>query len=189
MPFAGKPGPAPTLVSSLVPLYHESFHRLGQTVAQIVTLPGQVVVSLVLVSIAAAALWRRGRIAAAVSWPIAWLLAVVVEVTVRETLTRPALYRHGVHLVAFDSSWPSGHTLRATIAAAALATAWPRLLLALAIWLAAVYALLELAGFHTPTDIAGGFLLATVAVVGAVALERSVLLDRWSVLRRARPGA
>ncbi|HEU5216470.1 MAG TPA: phosphatase PAP2 family protein [Gaiellaceae bacterium] len=186
MPFAGKPGPPPTLVSSLVPLYHESFHRLGHTVAEIVTLPGQVVVSFVLVAIAAVALWRRGRVAAAVSWPLVLLLATSVEVVFRETLTRPALYSHGVHLVAFDSSWPSGHTLRCTVAAAALATAWSRLRPLLAIWLAAVVVLLELAGFHTPTDIAGGLLLATIAAAGAVLLEGSGLLDRRDVLRLGR---
>jgi membrane-associated phospholipid phosphatase len=49
--------------------------------------------------------------------------------------------------------------------------------------------LLELAGFHTPTDVLGGLLLATVAVTGAVVLERSGLLDRWSALGRARSRA
>lgn len=188
MPLAGPPGPAPTLISSLVPLYHESFHREGSAVAQIVTLPGQVLISLVLVLIASVVLWRRGRFAAAVSWPAAWLLAVAVEVAFRQTLTRPALYQDSVHLVSFDASWPSGHTLRSAIAAAALVMAWPRLRVPLAIWLVAVVVLLELAGFHTPTDIAGGLLLATVAVAGAVTLERSGIVDRWR-LGRARPGA
>ena len=187
MPFAGRPGPSPTLIESLVPLYHASFHGLGQAVAEIVTLPGQLLVSFLLVAIAATALWRRGRFAAAVAWPAAWLLATAVEVAFRETLTRPALYRDGVHVVAFDASWPSGHALRCTIAAAALATAWPRLRVPLAIWLAAAVVLLELAGFHTPTDLVGGLLLATVALAGAVTPARSGVLDRRG-LRRARPG-
>jgi membrane-associated phospholipid phosphatase len=190
MPFAGQPGPAPTLLDSLAPLYHESFRGLGHAVAVIVTLPGQVVISFVLVLIAAGTLWRRGRIAAAVAWPVAWLLATAVEVIFREALTRPALYRDGVHLVAFDASWPSGHTLRCTIVAAALATAWPRLRLPLLFWLAAVFVLLEVAGFHTPTDVAGGLLLATVVVAGAVEAERSGVVDRWSGgLRRRRGGS
>lgn len=188
MPFAGKPGPAPTFVSSLVPLYHASFHGIGATVAEIVTLPGQLLVSCGLVAIAAGTLWTRGRPAATVTWPAAWTAAMVVEVAFRETLTRPALFRHGLHLVAFDTSWPSGHALRSGIAAAALAAAWPRLRPLLAIWLAAVAVLLELAGFHTPTDVLGGVLLATVAVAGALALERSGLLDRRRALRGARPG-
>jgi membrane-associated phospholipid phosphatase len=189
MPFAGRPGPPPSLVVSLVPLYHSSFHRLGHAVAEIATLPGQVLVSFLLVLIAARALWDRGRPAAALAWPAVWFLATAVELAFRQTLTRPALYRHGLHLVAFDTSWPSGHTLRSSIAAAAFAAAWPRLRPLLAGWLAALFVLLELAGFHTPTDVAGGLLLATVAVAGAVAVERSGLLDRWGALRRARSSA
>jgi membrane-associated phospholipid phosphatase len=187
MPFAGRPGQPPSLLESVVPLLHASFHPAGAAVAEIVTLPGQVVLSFLLVVVAAGALWGRGRRAAGIAWPAVWLLAVAVEVVFRHSLTRPALYRTGVHLVAFDSSWPSGHALRSAIAAAALATAWPRLRPLLAIWLAAVVVLLELAGFHTPTDIAGGLLLATVGAAGAVEVERSGLLGSGPALRRARP--
>jgi membrane-associated phospholipid phosphatase len=173
MPFAGAPGGPPTLLESLVPLLHAQFHPLGAGVAQIVTLPGQVLVSFVLVVLAG----RR-------VWVAAWLVGVAVELVCRHALTRPALYQHGVHLVAFDTSWPSGHALRCAIVAAALAAAWPRPRIWLGAWLVAAVVLLELAGFHTPTDIAGGLLLATVAAAGAVALERSGLLRR----RPARPG-
>jgi len=183
MPLAGAPGPPPTLLESVVPLLHASFHPLGVAVAQIVTLPGQVVVSLLLVLSAAWRLWRNRRVEAAVAWPAAWLLATAVEVTFRHTLTRPPLYRHGVHLVAFDSSWPSGHALRCALVAAALAAAWPRLRPLLGIWLAAAAVLLELAGFHAPTDIAGGLLLATVAAASAVAFERSELLTARASVR------
>ena len=189
MPFAGAPGAPPTLLESLVPLYHAAFHPLGVAVAQIVTLPGQVIVSFLLVATAAGALWARGRLAAAVAWLAAWALAAAVEVTFRLTLTRPPLYRHGVHLVAFDASWPSGHTLRCALVAAALAVARPHLRVPLGIWLAGALVLLEVAGFHTPTDIAGGLLLATVAVAGAVALDRSGLFGRRTALRRAPAGS
>jgi membrane-associated phospholipid phosphatase len=188
MPFAGRPSPPPTLLESLVPLLHAPFHPLGAAVAQIVTLPGQVVLSLLLVLAAAWRLWTRGRVEAAVCWTAAWVVAVAVELVFRHTLTREPLYRHGVHVVAFDSSWPSGHALRCALVAGALATAWPRLRIPLGIWLAAVVLLLELAGFHTPTDLVGGLLLATVAAAGAVALERSGLLRRRAALRRPRAG-
>jgi membrane-associated phospholipid phosphatase len=188
MPFAGTPGPAPSLADSVVPLLHVSFHPLGHAVAEIVTLPGQVVISFVLVAAAGRHLWTRGRVEAAAFWLAAWFLSVAVEIVFRHTLTRPALYQHGVHLVAFDDSWPSGHTLRAGIAAAALAVAWPRLRPLLALWLVAVMVLLELAGFHTPTDILGGLLLATVAATAAIEFERSGLLRRRA-LRRMRPTA
>ena len=189
MPFAGPPGPPPTLLESLVPLLHAGFHPLGAGVAQIVTLPGQALISLLLVLAASWRLWSSGRVEAAVAWPAVWLAATAVELVFRHTLTRPALYRDGVRVVAFDSSWPSGHALRCTIVAAALATAWPRLRLPLAVWLVAVLVLLVLAGFHTPTDVAGGLLLATVALAGAALLSRSGLLGRRAALRRARAGA
>jgi membrane-associated phospholipid phosphatase len=185
MPLAGAPSTAPTTLEGVVPLLHAPLHPLGVGVTQIVTLPGQALVSLLLVLVAARQLRKRGRAEAAVCWIAAWLVAVAVELVLRHTLTRPALYRNGVHLVAFDSSWPSGHALRCALVAAALAVAWPRLRLPLGIWLATVVALLELAGFHTPTDLAGGLLLATAAAGGAVAVERSGLLRRRVGLRRA----
>lgn len=189
MPFAGRPGPPPTVLDSVVPLLHVSFHPFGHALAELVTLPGQVVLSFLLVVAAARGLWAHGYLAAALAWPIVWVLATLVELAFRETLTRPALYRHGVHLVAFDTSWPSGHTLRCSIAAAALAAAWPRLRILFALWLAAVVVLLVLAGFHTVTDVVGGLLLATVAVATAIELERSGLLRRRAALRRAHtPG-
>jgi membrane-associated phospholipid phosphatase len=185
MPLAGAPSRPPTTLESIVPLLHAPFHPVGAAVTVIVTLPGQVVISLLLVVLAAWRLWTRGRIEAAICWLAAWFVAVAVEVLFRHTLTRQPLYRHGVHVVGFDSSWPSGHALRCALVAGALATAWPRLRIPLAIWLAVVVVLLELAGFHTPTDLLGGLLLATAAAAAAVALERSgqLRLRRRAALR------
>jgi membrane-associated phospholipid phosphatase len=133
-----------------------------------------VVISFLLVATAA---WKLRD----VTWIAAWVAAVAVELVFRHAMTRPALYRHGVHLVAFDTSWPSGHALRSAIVVAALVAAWPRLRVPLLVWLAAVAVLLELAGFHTPTDVAGGLLLASAVV----ALVRSGLLRRWTALGRS----
>jgi membrane-associated phospholipid phosphatase len=188
MPLAGTHSAAPTTLDSVIPFHHTYFHPLGVGVTQIVTLPGQVVFSLLLVLVAAGALWRRGRVEAAVCLTAAWFVAVAMEVVFRHTLTREPLYRDGVHLVGFDMSWPSGHALRCAIVAAALAAVWPRLRLPLAIWLAAVVVLLELAGLHTPTDLIGGLLLAMAALGGALALERSGFLRRRARLRGARTG-
>jgi membrane-associated phospholipid phosphatase len=188
MPFATVPSGPPTTLESVVPLLHAPFHPFGAGATEIVTLPGQVVISFLLVAFAAWRLWTRGRVEAAVCWTAAWLVAVAVEVVFRHTLTRPPLYRHGVHLVGFDSSWPSGHALRCALVAAALATAWRRLRIPLGIWLVAAVLLLELAGFHTPTDLAGGLLLATAAAGGAVAAARSGKLRRSVLLGSARGG-
>jgi membrane-associated phospholipid phosphatase len=185
MPLAGRPSAPPTTLESIVPLLDAPFHPLGVGVTQLVTLPGQVVFSLLLVLAAAWRLWTRGRVEAAVCWTAAWLVAVAVELVFRHTLIRQPLYRHGMHLAGFDSSWPSGHALRCALVAGALAAAWPRPRIPLAVWLAAVVVLLELAGFHTPTDLVGGLLLATAAAAGAVAAERSDLLRSRGALRRA----
>ena len=188
MPLAGPPGEARSLTEAVVPLLHSPFHPVGVGVTQIVTLPGQVLISFALVLLASRRLWRQGRVEAAVAWPAAWLLASAVELVFRHTLTRPNLYRDGVHLVGFDTSWPSGHTLRAALVAAALASAWPRLRVPLAVWFVAVIVLLETAGFHTVTDVAGGLVLATVAAAGVVAFDDSGLLRRRRTALRARAG-
>ena len=188
MPLAGVVSRPPTTLESIVPLLHAAFHPVGVAVTQIVTLPGQLVVSLLLVIAAAWRLWKRGRIEAAVCWTAAWLVAVAMEIGFRHTLTREPLYRHGVHLVGFDASWPSGHALRCALVAGALASAWPRLRIPLGIWLVTVVVLLELAGFHTPTDLVGGLLLATAAGAAAVAVERSGLLRRRAGFRRTGLG-
>lgn len=156
MPFAGRAGGPPTLLESLIPLFHASWHPIGVGVTQIVTLPGQVLVSFALVASGA---WKLR----APAWLVAWFGATGVEFALRHALTRPALYRDGVHITAFDSSWPSGHALRCALVAAVLAAAWPRLRAPLAGWLVASAVLLELAGYHTPTDVLGGLLLALLA--------------------------
>lgn len=156
MTFAGKPGAPPSFLESLRPLLHAAWHPAGMAVAQIVTLPGQVVISFLLVALGA---WKLR----APAWIAAWLAGTATEVVVKHALARPALYRDGIHAVAFDSSWPSGHALRCALVAAVLATAWPRLRWALGAWLVAAVVLLLLAGFHTPTDVVGGLLLALLA--------------------------
>jgi membrane-associated phospholipid phosphatase len=188
MPLAAGPGFAPTTTESIVPLFHAPFHPPGVAVTQIVVLPGQVGFSLLLVLAAASRLWTRGRAEAAVWLTAAWFVAVGVEVVFRHTLTREPLHRDGVHLVGFDMSWPSGHALRCALVVVALSAAWPRLRRPLAVWLVAVVVLLELASFHTPTDVAGGLLLATAAAAGAAALERSGLLRRRTRLGMGRAG-
>ena len=167
-PFAGSPGGPPTFLESLVPLFHSAWHPAGVAVAQVVTLPGQVILSFLLVGVGA---WKLR----APGWMLAWLSATVVEVVFRRLVTRPALYRDGVHLTGFDASWPSGHALHCTLVAAVFAAAWPRLRVPLAAWLVAALALIELVSFHTVTDVAGGVLLALLAA-GALRKRGDLLL-------------
>ena len=189
MPFAGAPGPAPTLADSIVPLLHVSFHPFGHAVAEIVTLPGQVVVSFLLVAAASRHLWTRGRIEAAVFW----LCGVVargggggrVPPRADAAAALPARRAHrGVRRLLAERAHPARSNRRRG-ARRCLAAAPTR---SSPLWLVAVMVLLELAGFHTPTDILGGLLLAVVAATAAIECERSGLLRRRA-LRRMRTTA
>jgi hypothetical protein len=153
MPGAHGGAHRPSLAEALVPFLHAHFANAYDVAADVVTAPASLLVSLLLL----AALRRRAFVAA-------WLAGNVVEEVCKLTLTRPALYRHGVHLVAFDSSYPSGHTLRTVIVAAAIWAAWPRLRPLAVAWAVASIALLELDGWHVPSDIAGALLLSVVVL-------------------------
>ena len=171
------PGPpgyrsGPSIAEALVPLYHASWATGLDVVASVVTLPAQVLVSSVLASVCCVVLWRRGRRHAAFVWAGAWILANAIEVLGKATLTRPPLHVQGHRVPAFDSSFPSGHTLRAVLLVALVSATWPYTRRWLVLWAAATLVLLELDGFHVPTDIEGGLLLALLAILGVRAVER-----------------
>jgi membrane-associated phospholipid phosphatase len=184
MPAAGSGTGSPTIVDAIVPLHRAGFADTLSLVAAIATLPGQVVVSAILAAPAWLALHRRGATATAAAWAAALALATAIEVVCKQALVRPPLERAGVQLAGFDSSWPSGHALRAALLAATLAAAWPRLRPLLAVWLAVAVALLEVSGAHVPSDLLGGLLLAVFLAAGARLAERSALL-RGGRARRA----
>jgi membrane-associated phospholipid phosphatase len=148
------------LAEGLVPLLGAHWHGGLAIAANIVTLPASFVISLALVA------WRSRPLAASL------VAAVVVEVVCKELLVRPALHDGAFHIGSFDSSFPSGHTLRTVIVAAAF---WPSLGLWAAAWAVASVVLLQLAGWHTPSDVAGGLVLGLLALLcagGAGALGR-----------------
>ena len=149
---AGNKGGA--LLDGLVPLLHANWNS-AYAIANIVTLPASFLVSLAIA-------FACSRVLGAVL-----LAAVAVEVLCKELITRPALYSKSFHVAAFDSSFPSGHALRTVIVAAAVAWTWPRARGLAVAWAIASLALLQLAGWHTPTDIAGGVLLGALALLGA----------------------
>ena len=86
-----------------------------------------------------------------------------VEVLCKSMLDRPLLHAPHQRLYAFQSSWPSGHTLRTVLVAAIVAFVWHSAARWVVDWAAASLVLLEIDGFHVPTDIAGGLLLALLA--------------------------
>jgi membrane-associated phospholipid phosphatase len=161
MPGVSHLGDEPSLIEAAVPLLGAGWGTTLQVVANIVTVPAQGFVSLAILLAL-----REPR------WLAAWFVGNVVELLCKHVIVRPPVYHDGQHLLGFDSSFPSGHTLRSVILAVALAAAWPRLRPLLAVWAAASLVLLVLAGHHVPSDIVGGIVLAAVFLVGLGLLPR-----------------
>jgi len=155
----------PSIVDAAVPLLGATWATGLDVVANVVTLPAQALVASVLAGACCLALWRHGRQREALVWGLAWVAGNAVEVLCKSSLARPLLHAHGHALVAFESSYPSGHTLRAVLLAAAVATVWPVARRWVALWAAAVLVLLEIDGFHVPSDIVGGLMLALLLIV------------------------
>ena len=168
-----------TLASAVIPLWDVHWHGVVHIVAELVTLPASFTPATVVV--AAAGLRLRGRAGATLA--AAYAAGNVIELLVKATLTRPLLFAHGVHLASFDSSYPSGHTIRTVLVACAVAWAWPRLARWAIAWAVCSLALIELGGQHVPSDIVGGLLVAA-----------ALLLTTWSSCSRrpstaSRPSA
>jgi membrane-associated phospholipid phosphatase len=167
MPGLAGGSSAPTLADAVVPLLGAAWDGGLDVVANVVTLPAQALVASALLGICCVALWRRGLHRAALLWGLAWVVGNAVEVLCKSTLERPLLYAHGDALVGFQSSYPSGHTLRSLLLAAAVAAVWPAARRWVAAWAAASLVLLEIDGFHVPSDILGGLLLALLLLPAA----------------------
>jgi membrane-associated phospholipid phosphatase len=164
MPGASFERTKQTTVESIVPLLGAHWHPLLHGITEIWTLPAAALPSLLIAGSCWAVLWRRGRRRAALVWAAAWIAGTAVEVLTKDTLTRPPLFQHGLRLVGFDASYPSGHTIRTVVLAATIAVVWPSACAWVAGWAVVAIALTELAGFHTPSDVAGGLILAALLV-------------------------
>ena len=144
-----------SLFAGLVPLAHTHWDSGYSAAVNVVTLPASFLIAVAIVL-------ATSRVLA-----LALLASVAVEALCKEVLERPALYDGALHITAFDSSFPSGHTLRTVIVAAAVAWRWPRISLVAAAWALAAIVLLLLAGWHTPSDLLGGVVLGSLALLGA----------------------
>lgn len=158
-------GRKPGLLDAAVPLLHADWSSPVRVAANVVTLPAQGLVSLAILLLLL--LRREPR------WLAAWLGGNLVELLSKELIVRPPLEGPHGHVPGFDSSFPSGHTFRAVILAVALAAVWPRARPLLAAWAAAALVLLEAAGQHVPSDIAGGVVLAGFVLVALGLLPRA----------------
>jgi membrane-associated phospholipid phosphatase len=143
------------LLEGLVPLLHSNWDSGYAIAANIVTLPASFLISLAIGYVCSRALAAT------------LLAAVAVETLCKELLTRPALYDGSFHITPFDSSFPSGHALRTVIVAAVVAWRWPRARHGAVAWAIVSLVLIQLTGWHTPTDIVGGVILAGLALLGA----------------------
>jgi membrane-associated phospholipid phosphatase len=143
------------LLDGLVPLLHSRWGSPFAVAVNIVTLPASFLVALAI------------AFACSRAFGIVLVAAVAVEVLCKELLVRPALHHGSYHIASFDSSFPSGHALRTVIVAGAIASTRPHAGRVAAAWAIASIVLLLLAGWHTPTDLAGGVLLAGLALLGA----------------------
>ena len=164
MPGGHFTGRAPSLLDSLVPLAGTRWSSAWSVLANVVTLPASFLVALAIVA------WRSRVLAALL------VAAVAVETLCKELLARPELHHGSQHVVAFDDSFPSGHALRAVIVAGAIASPWATA------WVVSAIVLLQLAGWHTPTDIAGGLLLGASALLARGGAARA--LGRRRLARR-----
>jgi membrane-associated phospholipid phosphatase len=149
----------PPLIDGLVPLLSSGWGSGWGVAANIVTLPASFLIALAIVVVVCSRVLG-----------VALVAAVAVEVICKQVLTKPALYDGSFHIAAFDTSFPSGHALRTVLVAAAVAWRWQRARVLAIVWALASIVLLLLAGWHTPTDLAGGVLLAALALLGARAL-------------------
>jgi len=164
-----------SLVEGLVPLLGAHWNGALSVAANVVTLPASFLIAVAIVA------WRSRALA------LGLVAAVAVEVICKETIARPKLLSGARHIAAFDSSFPSGHTLRTVIVAAALV---PLVGVWAIVWALASIVLLQLAGWHTPTDIAGGLLLGALVLLcfrGAGALRARGLRAGRLGARGARP--
>jgi membrane-associated phospholipid phosphatase len=143
------------LVDGLVPLFHSRWGSPFAVAVNLVTLPASFLIALAI------------TFACSRAFGIVLTAAVAVEVLCKEVLVRPALHHGSFHIAAFDSSFPSGHALRTVIVAGAIASTQPRARTFVAAWAIGSIAVLLLAGWHTPTDLAGGVLLGGLALLGA----------------------
>jgi membrane-associated phospholipid phosphatase len=156
MPGGSFTGGKTSLLDSLIPLAGTHWDSAWSVLVSVVTVPASFFVSLAIVA------WRSRVLAALL------VAAVAVETLCKETLTRPELHHGARHVVAFDDSFPSGHTLRAVLVAGAIASPWATA------WAVAAIVLLQLAGWHTPTDVAGGLLLGASALLARGGAARAL---------------
>ena len=103
MPSATFRHARPGRLEAVVPLLHQRWSSPLAIATNVVTLPAGALVSLAILAAAARAV--------GVGLLAAWAAGSAVELACKHVLVRPALHDGTFHIVAFDTSFPSGHAL------------------------------------------------------------------------------
>jgi membrane-associated phospholipid phosphatase len=145
-------------VNNLQPLAGGNGRPQMRDWTEVLISPAGPMITALVIAAAAICLLARRQTRAAAAWPAALGLALVVEIVCKLVVGqhRSGIW-HGFGLT-FDSSFPSGHMLRAILITGAVAAVIPALRLGLGLWCVAVAVCLLINGWHLPTDIAGGIL-------------------------------
>lgn len=164
MPGAHFNGKA-SLLDALVPLAGTHWDSAWSISAAVVSVPASFLVAVALVA------WRSRVLGVLV------IAGTAVETLCKHVLERPALHDGATRISAFDHSFPSGHAFRVLLVAVAFRSRLS------AAWAVAAIALIQLAGWHTPSDLLGGLLLGLLALgvrsfLGARGLRGRRLLRR-----------
>jgi membrane-associated phospholipid phosphatase len=181
MPGINPPHRESGFLFDVVPLADVRNETAIQVVVNVFTLPASAALSSLAFGAGAWLLRRRGARRIALLWLAAFVAANAVELVVKTLLERPSLTaRVGmrVYKVGFDHAFPSGHAVRALLVAGLCACLWPHTRRYVLVWAVLTLPALEVAGFHTPSDIAGGAILALLLIAlvrqeSAFALEHS----------------
>jgi membrane-associated phospholipid phosphatase len=175
-------------VHHLQPFATGKGHPRLNALAELVVSPAAPTTAALVIAALAAWLWLRRRPAEALAWPAALVAAYAVELVSKLVIGQ---HRSGVwhgYGLTLDSSFPSGHMLRAILLTGAMSALWPWLRQPLGWWCAAVAVCLLVSGWHLPTDIVGGILagLALQRWAQTVAVRRPAW---WSPSSPSRPAA
>ena len=135
------------------------------------TVPAAPLAAFVAAAVGIFALATRGQPRRALVWTLALVSCAIAEAGIKALVERPLIHKYDVVQQAsvtkdsFNHSFPSGHTVRGVLLAFLFAELVPAIRPLLAAWLVVMSASLVAASMHTPTDVAGGVLLALVALV------------------------
>jgi membrane-associated phospholipid phosphatase len=156
-----------SLLNSLFPIFDpgkEHGHVFVSALTYAIVWIASVIPALLLVGLAIIYLHRRGGDREAIELGAAFMIANLVEVIGKSAISRPALHtRSGqtlIHVVPFDNSFPSGHEIRAVLLFTCLLACVPKLWPVGIGWLCVVTVMLVVGGWHTPSDVLGGLLIA-----------------------------